>query len=65
MRVLELTLHDDRKVLVNADRVAYVVGVGGNASIPVTRIVIAGNVEPVDVRESVGAVGRLLMADPS
>jgi hypothetical protein len=60
MRILELTLHDDRKVLVNADRVSYVVPLGGNTSIPLTRIVMGGNAEPIDVRETQIAISRLL-----
>jgi hypothetical protein len=61
MRLVELTLHDDRKVLVNPDRVAYVVPVGGNASIALTRIVMVNTAEPVDVRETQAAVDRLLV----
>ncbi len=60
MKLIELTLHDDRKVFVNPYRVSYVVTVGGNASIPLTRIIMAGSPEPVDVRETAAAVTRML-----
>jgi len=64
MNLLELTLHDDRKVMINADHIAYVVPVGGNASIPVTRIVMTGTPEPVDVRETQAAVFRMMLGRP-
>ena len=64
MTLIEFTLHDDRKVSVNADLVAYVVAVGGNTSIPLTRIIMSGAGEPVDVRESPGTVSRMLQSKP-
>ena len=64
MTLVEFTLHDDRKVSVNPDFVAYVVAVGGNTSIPLTRIIMSGTGEPVDVRESQSAVSRLLQSKP-
>lgn len=62
--LVELTLHDDRKVLVNPKEVAYVVSVGGNASIQLTRIIMSRVGEPIDVRETQAAVARLLQGQP-
>lgn len=62
MTLVELTLHDERKVQINVDLVAYFTPVGGNTSVSLTRILMTGCVEPIDVRETVATVASRLLA---
>lgn len=60
MTLVEFTLHDERKVLINPALVAYLLPIGGNSSIQLTRLIMVSGVEPVDVRESVPFVSKTL-----
>jgi len=63
MRPFELTLHDDLKVVVNPRHIAYITSIVVGAS-SMTRILMSGVSDPIDVLEKYDDVSRWLGVVP-